>query len=265
MNTILLTIVVAFALAFLLGLLLGVFKKIFAVPVNEKAEKIKSILPGANCGGCGFPGCAGYAEAISKGEAEPNKCTAGGASVASSIGKILGIEVSAVQKVALLACRGTNDCATNRGLYNGIETCLAASQAVNGTKLCAFGCIGFGDCVAACNFNAIKMGNAGLPIVNTKLCGGCGSCAAACPHHLLQIIPVEQKGPIALCQNRSENKPSIMKNCKNGCIKCAKCERTCEVGALHLEKGIPVIDYKKCTQCKKCVESCPTKVLEYRA
>lgn len=260
MNTILITIAVAFGIAFLLGLLLGVFKKIFAVPVNETAVKIREALPGANCGGCGFPGCDGYAAAVAAGTAEPNLCTAGGAEVASALAKILGKEVSLVKKVAVLCCRGTKDCAQPRGEYKGVPTCAAAVQAINGTKMCAFGCSGFGDCVAACQFNAIKIGEDGIPHIDQKLCTTCGACAKACPKHLISIVNA-QKVAIALCQNRSDNKPSILKNCKNGCIKCGKCEKLCETGALKLANGIPAIDAEKCTACGKCVEGCPTHVL----
>ena len=262
MQTIIYTIIAAFAIAFLLGLLLGVFKKIFAVPVNEKAERIRACLPGANCGGCGFPGCSGYADAVAAGEAEPNKCSAGGSSVAAEIGKILGVEVTTVKKASVLACQGTKECAVSRGIYSGVETCAAAAQAINGTKMCSFGCIGFGDCASACQFGGIKMNENGIPAVDYALCTGCGACEKACPRKLISLIPSEQKGAIALCRNRSENKPSIMKNCKAGCIKCGKCEKSCETKAIHLEKGIPVVDYAKCTSCGKCAEGCPTHVIK---
>lgn len=261
MNMILITIAVAFALAFLLGLLLGVFKKIFAVPVNETELKVREALPGANCGGCGFAGCDGYAAAVAAGTAEPNLCAPGGSSVAAALAKILGKEASVVKKVAVLCCRGTNSAAQIRGKYKGVETCAAAVQAINGTKTCAFGCSGFGDCVAVCKFSAIKIGPEGIPVIDEKLCVACGKCIKACPKHLISFFETQKKIAVALCQNRSDNKPSILKNCKNGCIKCGKCEKACEFDALKLQNGIPLIDAQKCTACGKCVEGCPTHVL----
>ena len=261
MNTILITIGVSFAIAFLLGLLLGLFKKIFAVPVNQKEVDVREQLPGANCGGCGFPGCDGYAKAVAEGKVAPNLCTAGGAEVAEKLSKVLGVTVTAEKKAAVLMCRGTKDCAKSRGEYTGIKTCAAAVQAINGTKLCSFGCAGFGDCAAACEFGGIVIGDDGLPHIDLENCTGCGSCVRACPKHLISLFNVETKGPIALCQNRSDNKPSILKNCKNGCIKCGKCEKSCGTGALVLVKGVPVIDYEKCAGCGTCVTGCPTHVL----
>ena len=119
----------------------------------------------------------------------------------------------------------------------------------------------FGDCAAACDFGGIVIGDDGLPKIDLENCTGCGACVKACPKKLIALYPVDTKGPIALCQNRSDNKPSILKNCKNGCIKCGKCEKLCEPGAIKLVNGIPVVDYEKCGGCGKCVEGCPTHVL----
>ncbi|MCR4789770.1 MAG: RnfABCDGE type electron transport complex subunit B [Treponemataceae bacterium] len=261
MKIILLTLLVSALVALILGFLLGFFKKIFHVEVDETVAKIRSCLPGANCGGCGYPGCDGFAAACAKGQAPVNGCSAGGAEVAKKVGQIMGVSAESVPKAAYIGCRGTKDVALARGKYTGVKTCKAAKLAINGTKFCNWACIGFGDCVQACNFNAIKIGDDGLPHVNKKLCTGCGSCSRACPQKVISINNAELKGVIVQCSNRNPVKAQIMKLCKNGCIKCGKCERTCENDALHLVDGLPVIDYTKCTACGKCAEGCPTKVL----
>lgn len=261
MKTIIITIIVSLLVAFILGVLLGLFKKIFAVTVDPKVQAIQDALPGANCGGCGYAGCAGFAEAVAKGEAPANGCVAGGAGVAAKIGEILGISVDSQKKVTILACQGTNECAVSRGVYNGVKTCAAASMTINGTKLCSFGCIGYGDCVAACPFDAIEMGANGIPSVNYKKCVGCGKCAKACPKKLFSIVSADAKGSVALCSNRSDNKPSIKKNCSVGCIKCGICTKKCPEQCITLVNGIPVVDYAKCTSCGECIKACPDKVL----
>lgn len=266
MNTILLTFLVSAGLAFLLGILLGFFKKIFFVPVDPTVEKIRECLPGANCGGCGYPGCDGFAAACAAGKAPADGCAAGGPEVAKQVGAVLGVEVKAVKYSAILACRGSKTCAQPKGFYNGVKSCAATkTMGINGTKMCNFGCIGFGDCAAACKFGAITIGEDGLPVFDDSKCTGCGACAAACPQHLILRVPEDQKGPLALCSNRNPNKAAILKQCKNGCIKCGKCERTCKEGAIKLENGIPVVDYSKCNQCGDCVNGCPTHVLSMRS
>ena len=182
MNTIIFTVVIALLIGFVLGTLLGLFKKIFSVEVDPKVSHVREALPGANCGGCGYAGCDSFAVAVVKGEAPANGCVAGGPSVSAALNKILGLtgdESDAVKKAAVLACQGTNECAGTKGIYNGVQTCKAAQLSVNGTKLCAFGCIGLGDCVSSCPFGALSMGNDGLPNVDYSKCVGCGKCAKA--------------------------------------------------------------------------------------
>ncbi|MBQ9495108.1 MAG: RnfABCDGE type electron transport complex subunit B [Treponema sp.] len=261
MNAILIAVVVSFLLAFIIGVLLGVFKKIFYVPVDEKAAAVREVLPGANCGGCGYPGCDGFAAACAAGKAPADGCTAGGVKTAQAVANVLGVHVSAENTVAVLACQGSKDKCMPRGCYNGIHSCAAAHEAVNGTKMCQWGCIGFGDCVAVCNFDALYMGSDSLPHVNTKKCTGCGVCVKTCPMHLLFTVPVSRKGAVALCSNRNENKAVILKSCKIGCIKCGKCERSCPQHAIKVTNGIPIVDYALCNSCNTCVEGCPTHVL----
>lgn len=261
MQVIIHTIEVALVLSFVLGLLLGLFKKVFAVKVDPKVEAIQAELSGGNCGGCGYAGCAAFAQAVVKGEAPANGCVAGGASVAKKIAELMGVEVSAVKKVALLTCQGTKDCALSRGTYNGVQTCAAAVQAVNGTKLCAYGCAGLGDCVSVCSFGALSMTEDGIPHINYEKCVGCGKCARTCPKKLFVIVDAQTKGSFALCANRSDNKPPIKKNCSKGCIKCGICEKKCPEQCIKVTQGIPVVDYSKCTSCGECIKACPDKVL----
>ena len=261
MNTILITLGISFAIAFILGILLGFFKKVFHVPVDPKIEAIRAALPGANCGACGFPGCDGFAAAVAEGTAPVDGCAAGGKDTAEAVGKVMGVSASAVPQVILLACQGSKEHAQNRGIYNGVKTCLAAKTTVNGTKLCSYGCIGFGDCVAACRFEALTMAEDGLPHVDYTKCTGCGMCAQVCPQKLFSKVPADRKGAVALCSNRTTNKTSVIKNCKVGCIKCLKCEKACEFDAIYVIDGVPVVDYDKCTSCNTCVEGCPTHVL----
>lgn len=261
MWTIIFTVLISFGIALILGLMLGIFQRVFFVPVDEKVAKIRACLSGGNCGGCGFAGCDDFAKAVAEGRAEPNGCTAGGPSCAKAIGEVLGVSVEAQAQVSILACHGTKECAKDRGTYNGLKSCAAAKISINGTKMCSFGCIGFGDCVKSCTFDAIKMGDNGLPVIDYKKCTGCSKCVSVCPNKLLNLIPAESKGAFALCSNRSTDKPSILKKCKSGCIKCGKCERSCTFDALKLVNGVPVIDYTKCTSCGECVTGCPTKVL----
>jgi RnfABCDGE-type electron transport complex B subunit len=261
MNTIIYTIIVAVAIAFVLGVLLGLFKKIFHVDVDPKVQKVRDVLSGANCGGCGMAGCDAFAGAVVKGDAAADGCVAGGAACATSIAEILGkAGVEVKPKVAFLACHGTKECAQDKGSYEGVQTCKAAQLVMNGTKKCAYGCIGLADCVKACPFGALSMGEDGLPIVDYKKCVGCGKCQKACPKKLFQIINLDTKGSIARCSSRSDNKPQIRKDCSFGCFKCGLCVKKCPEQCIELVNGLPKIDYTKCTSCGECVNACTDKV-----
>lgn len=264
MELIITTIIISFVIAFLLGCLLGFFKKIFFVQEDELISKIKEVLPNGNCGGCGFAGCESYAKAVARGKAMPNECTAGGAQVAKAVAGILGLEVEAENYIAVLACQGSKEHAQQRGFYNGVKSCAAAEVAVRGTKMCQFGCIGLRDCVKVCKFDAIKIGDDGLPHIDQTKCTGCTMCMKACPRHLLIKVPATQKAPVVKCSSRCENKHALVKDCSVSCIKCHKCERDCDKGAISFVNDLPVIDAKKCDACGKCVEGCPRKVIQFK-
>ena len=262
MIKILLAMAVSLGIAAILGFGLALADKFLKVEEDPRIEKVTSMLPGANCGGCGFAGCDAFAEAIVSGDAPVNGCVAGGAATADAIAKVLGVDAgSTTPKVALLACQGTKECAADRGKYQGVKTCAAAQLTMNGIKKCSFGCIGFGDCEAACSFGGITMGSDGLPVIDKAKCFGCGKCVKACPKHLITLIDANTKGAIALCSCKSENKPQIRKDCSAGCFKCGMCARKCPVQAITMENGLPKIDYSKCTSCGECVKACVDKVL----
>jgi len=261
MNTIIYTIICALVISFVLGALLGLFKKIFHVDTDPNVEKVREVLSGANCGGCGLAGCDAFAGAVVKGDAEVNGCIAGGSDCTDKISKILnkaGVELK--PQIAVLACQGSKECAVDKAAYKGIQTCAGAQLVMNGTKKCAFGCIGLGDCIKVCPFGALSMGENGLPVVDKNKCIGCGKCNKACPKKLFRIIDADTKGPIGLCSSKSDNKPQIKKDCAKGCLKCGSCARKCPSGALELKNGLPVVDYSKCTSCGECVTACPDKV-----
>jgi len=258
MNTIIYTIICALVIGFILGVLLGLFKKIFHVDTDPKVEKVREALSGANCGGCGLAGCDAFAGAVVKGDAPTNGCVAGGSACATKIADILGAAgVEVKPQIAFLACNGTKECAADKGIYHGVQSCKGANLVMNGTKKCAFGCIGLGDCVKVCPFDALSMGENGLPVVDKSKCVGCGNCAKACPKHLFKIIDADTKGAISKCSNHSQNKAQIKKDCSVGCFKCGICAKKCPVQAIDLSSGIPQIDYSKCTSCGECVNACP--------
>jgi len=259
MTEILITLGFSAVLAFALGLALGFFKKKFHVDQDPKVAMVRDALPGANCGGCGYPGCDGYAAAVAAGSAPVDKCAPGGKDATEALARIMGVSASAEEVVAVLRCQGTKEVASQKGNYVGVPTCRAAKLSTGGTKTCSWGCMGYGDCVAVCKFGALSMGENGLPKVDLSKCTGCGMCAAECPQQLFALVPKSRKGSIVLCQNRNVIKAAVAKACKAGCIKCEMCVRNCPEKCIVMEKGIPVTDYSKCTSCGLCVTKCPTK------
>lgn len=261
MNIILITALFALALAFILGLALGFFKQFFAVAQDPLVEQIRSFLPGANCGACGFPGCDAYAKAVAEGQAGINSCSAGGQAVAQQLSAVVGGEANIKPQVAVLACRGSHEKSLLKGEYIGVKTCRAAKISTGSIKLCAWGCQGFGDCVKVCKFGALSMGENGLPHVDTKKCTGCKACAKECPQHIIWSIPREARAARPLCSNLNVNKAMVAKNCKAGCIKCEICVKNCPEHCIQMVNGIPAVDYTKCSICGACVSKCPVKVM----
>ena len=262
MNIILLTALIAFSLAFILGTALGFFKQIFAVPEDPMVGRITKILPGVNCGACGYSGCENFAEAISAGTAQPNACTIGGTELVEYISKITGLESGkVVENVVILSCQGSSTIAPKKGNYTGLYSCRAAMQ-TGGVNLCSWSCQGFGDCIKVCKFNAMKMGKHGLPVIDYEKCTGCKLCTNECPQGLLKTVPRDQKGALVLCANKNPIKQMILKTCKRACIKCGLCVKTCPEQCISLKNYLPVVELEKCTSCGICAVKCPTKVFK---
>jgi Na+-translocating ferredoxin:NAD+ oxidoreductase RNF subunit RnfB len=256
MNT-LVPILTMGALGFLFACGLVVAHKKLAVHIDPKIEAIAEALPQSNCGACGFAGCQALAEAIVQGKATPNSCLVGGADSASRIAAILGVKAAeVVRKVARLHCRGTKDAAPRRSEYLGLKTCFA-SHLMGGDKLCTYGCLGLGDCVLACPFDAMFMSEEGLPVVREDRCTACGKCVEACPRNLLELHPTDQNILVFCCSK--DRSPVSRKACKNACIACAICSRACPE-AIVIEDNLAVItDYKKIPPEKiPEIEKCPT-------
>jgi Na+-translocating ferredoxin:NAD+ oxidoreductase RNF subunit RnfB len=262
MSIVLITAVFALILAFVLGFALGFFRKFFAVPVDPLADQVRAVLPGANCGACGYPGCDGYAAAIASRTAGINSCSVGGAAVAEQLSAIMGVSASVVPAVAVLACQGSARHAPLKGVYTGLQTCRGAKLSAGGTKLCSWGCLGFGDCTRVCQFGALTMGDQGLPLVDYGKCTGCRICVGECPQGIIRDIPKNRQGALTLCSNRSSVKAAVIKSCKIACIKCELCVKSCPQQCVTMQNFLPVVNYAKCTSCGTCAAKCPTKTIK---
>lgn len=225
---------------------------------NERLEKIRDALPGANCGACGFAGCDSYAEAVDKGEAEPNLCAPGGANSAKALSEILGVEVDTSPKMAKVLCAGCTEKVDTKYNYSGMKSCAAAASLGAGPSGCDYGCIGFGDCVNACPFNAIVVENS-LASVNADICTGCGKCAKVCPKQIISIVPKKQSATVK-CSNKQKG-AAAKKICSAACIGCSLCAKACETGAITVENFLAHIDEEKCSACGKCADACPQKII----
>lgn len=255
---ILLPVIIVAAIGLVVGLGLSLASKFMAVPTDEREEKIRECLPGANCGACGYSGCDGYAAAIAKGEADPSLCAPGGNATADALAQVLGVEIDTSPKKAFIACGGTTELTAAKYAYSGMMSCNAANLVHLGPNMCEFGCIGFGDCAAACPFGAISLQN-GRPIVCEDKCVGCGKCIPACPKSLIALKP--QGTPTAINCSNKEKGAAVAKACKVSCLTCTQCEKVCEAGAIKIENNLPIIDYSLCTGCGKCKEVCKRKVI----
>jgi len=238
------------------GLGLALAARRFAVEKDERIALIEGELPGANCGGCGFPGCAGFAAALVAGKADPADCAPAGPEIAGRVAAILGLEASErTPVVAVVGCRGGERVAPSID-YRGINTCTAAVLLSENLRVCPYGCVGLGTCVEACPFDALHMVE-GCAEVDGAACTGCGKCVEVCPKDLIYMVPRSKKVRIA-CSSHDKGK-AVKTACPVGCIGCGICAKNCPAECIEIVDNLAVIDHEKCINCGICAAKCPTK------
>ncbi len=244
----------------IIGIFLGIAGKKFEVEVDEREQEVRDLLPGNNCGACGYAGCDNCAQAIANGEAAPNVCPVANNEANARIAEVMGTDVVEGERhTAFVKCAGTCDKTKIKYNYYGIPDCKKAAIAPGkGPKQCSYGCTGFGSCVKVCQFDAIHVID-GVAIVDKEKCTSCGLCVKECPNHLIELIPYNS-GHFVRCNSNDKGK-NVKSACSIGCIGCMMCTKVCESDAIHVENNLAYIDYSKCIDCGKCAEKCPTKVI----
>ena len=256
------TIAVLSGLGLILALLLYLLAKKFKVEEDPRIDEVEKVMPGANCGGCGFAGCRAFADsAVKAPNLDNHYCPVGGNDVMKQVAAILGYEVKEkAPEVAVVRCNGTCANRPRTNTYDGVQSCKVKAALYAGDTACSFGCLGCGDCAAACQFGALSMDpETGLPVVDEQKCTACGACVKACPKAIIELRP---KGPRGMkvyvsCVNKDKG-PVAKKACAAACIGCGICAKTCTHDAIVLENNIAYIDASKCKLCRECEAMCPT-------
>ncbi len=248
-------------LGLIFGALLTLAHQRLKIEINPLVEKVTNLLPGANCGTCGYGKCNLLAEAIVKGKVGLDLCPATEPEVIEKIAQLLGKEAKIKErKVARLLCAGGKKNAKESFHYFGIKDCQAAMLVAGGNLLCKYGCLGFGSCIDACPFEAIEINENFLPVIDSEKCKGCGKCVDACPKGLIKLFPASQKFFVA-CGSEDKG-ATTARNCSVGCIGCQKCIKVCEQDAITIENSLAKIDPEKCNNCGKCAEACPKGIIK---
>ena len=257
-ESLLLIVAIVAVLAIVFALLIVLISKVCAVKTDEKAEAVAEHLSGANCGGCGYAGCADFAKALAEGKATLNGCGPTSNESKAEIAKILNVPFEAGErKVATVHCAG-GLVSLNKYDYVGNDGCVAQMALLGGSKVCPNGCLGGGSCEKLCPYHAISVVD-GVSIVNKALCTACGVCVNTCPKKIVELIPSKAKVYVA-CATTCKGK-DVINMCKVGCIGCGLCAKNCPQGAITMVNNVAVIDYSKCTGCKVCVSKCPRKCI----
>ena len=236
--------------------------KTLKVDQDERVEKVDDLLPGADCGACGYAGCEAMAKAIVEGEIKPTKCPVADEETYEKIADLMDISLqeAAGENVAVVLCRGGKEEAKSAGDYKGIETCEAANLVGTGGKVCSYGCLGFGDCVDVCDFEAIRMNENRLPEVIEENCTACGACVEACPRDLIEIHPVE-RSLFVWCKSHDDG-ATARQACEVACIACTLCAKLCD--GVEMEDDLAVVNHEKTDTCDPGVEKCPTDAIAYK-
>ena len=266
MNSVIpLTIIILSAIACLAAVILWFIAQKFKVFEDPRIDEVQEILPAANCGGCGFAGCRNFAEALVKADTfDGLVCPVGGASIMEEAARILGKEAPEIEPlVALLLCNGTPEYCPQTSVYGGVTNCRIAHNLYAGETDCSYGCLGYGDCVTECKFDAMYMDPAtGLPVISDVKCVACGACVKACPRNIIELRKKAKKDRkiYVACSNCDKGGPA-RRACKVACIGCGKCVKVCQFDAITLENNLAYIDAAKCTFCRKCPIECPTSCI----
>lgn len=260
MNTYVLPVIIVASIGVLSGVILAIASKVMAVEVDERITLLRSELPGANCGACGCAGCDDYAaKIVNEPGTATNLCPVGGASLALKLSEIMGVSFEAAEpKQALVHCNGTCENTQYAVDYDGPQTCKACNTFYAGRGMCPSACLGFGDCVNVCAYDAIHLVD-GVAVVDPEACVGCSMCAKVCPKLLITLTPASSQVYVS-CSN-TEKGGKTRKACTVGCIGCKKCEKTCPSDAITVENNLARIDPEKCTNCGACVGVCPTHAI----
>lgn len=266
--SILIAVIALGSIGLVAALVLFICSKKFAVKEDPRLAEVASVLPQANCGGCGFPGCSGLADALvkaaDKGSIEGLSCPVGGAEVMSKVADLLGMAVAnAEARVAVVRCNGTCEMRPKTAIYSGLRTCSAMHACGAGETACGFGCLGCGDCAAVCQFGAITVNpETGIAEVDEEKCTSCGACVKACPRGIIELRKKGLKGRkvYVKCSNKDKG-PAAKAACKAACIGCGKCEKECPFGAITITANLSYIDADKCRLCRKCEKVCPTHAI----
>lgn len=263
MNPVILySILILGGLGVILAAILFLMAKKFKVVEDSRIAEVEAVLPGANCGGCGFPGCHGFADAFVKSEGKANMfCPVGGNKVMDAAAAVMGVTIEAKEpQVAVVRCAGSLANRKRTATYNGAASCKLAASIFSGDTACQFGCLGLGDCTLACKFDAIHIDPTTLlPVVDEDKCTACGACAKACPKMVIELRKkgIKNRRVFVSCINK-EKGGIARKACTVACIGCGKCAKVCAFDAITVENNLAYIDFSKCKSCRKCVAECPT-------